>query len=91
MGDPTNTKHAAKKHVGFLTLEFENIEEQGVYVTRRGEMFRVPGEALAEGRSPILTWECNDGNLVTRITADPYAPISKCRQLAADADINVNF
>lgn len=76
---------------GFLSCRFDEIEKPGVYVNQRGDMFRVPEDALAEGRSPVLTWETSDGNLVTRISENAYSAISKCRQLAADADLPVNF
>ena len=49
------------------------------------------GAEEAEGHSPLLVWESIEGNLVSRISEDPYTPISKCRQLAADADLAVNF
>ena len=87
--DPTKT--IPKQHHGFLTLRFSEINQPGVYVTQRGDLFRVPTDALAEGRSPILVWENLEGSIVSRISEDPYAPISKCRQLAADADLAVNF
>lgn len=87
--DPTKT--VTKQHQGFLTVPFSEINQQGVYVTQRGDLFRVPPDALAEGRSPILVWENLEGSLVSRISSDPYTPISKCRQLAADADLSVNF
>jgi hypothetical protein len=74
-----------------MQAPFSEINKPGVYVTQRGDLFRVPAEALAEGHSPILTWENLDGSVVTRISEDPYTPISKCRQLAADADMPVNF
>lgn len=91
MADLAKTKATNRLHQGFLTVQFSDINFPGVYVTQRGEMFRVPGEALAEGRSPILVWESLEGSLVSRISEDPYTPISKCRQLAADADLPVNF
>jgi hypothetical protein len=89
----TEAIHTRKTRIpqGFMSCQFDEIEEPGVYVTQRGEMFRVPPEALAEGHSPLLLWESNEGRVVTRINSDPYAPISKCRQLAADADLHVNF
>jgi len=80
-----------KSNQGFLTVRFSEIQSPGVYVTQRGELFRVPREALAEGLSPILAWESVAGNIVSRISEDPYCPISKCRQLTADADLPVNF
>lgn len=76
---------------GYLSCRFDEIEKSGVYINQRGEMFRVPDDALAEGRSPLLIWETSDGNLVTRISDNAYTAISKCRQLAADADLPVNF
>ena len=70
---------------------FNDIQEPGVYVTQRGAMFRIPPDSLVEGRSPLITWESSEGNGVTRISEDPYVPISKCRQLAADSDLAVHF
>jgi len=77
--------------LGYLTCRFDEIEHPGVYVTQRGEMFRVPQDALAEGHSPLVVWETIDGNLVTRISENAYSALSKCRQLAADRDLPVNF
>jgi len=91
MPDHVKTKSPTKLNQGYLTTDFTNINCAGVYVTQRGEMFRVPCEAIAEGHSPILSWENMEGSLVTRISEDAYAPISKCRQLAANADLPVNF
>jgi len=91
MTDLGKTKSATKVLPGFLTTDFTNITSPGVYVTQRGEMFRVPNEALSEGHSPILSWENMESSVVTRISEDAYAPISKCRQLAANADLPVKF
>ncbi len=76
---------------GYLAVPFKDISVTGIYVTPRGSMFRVPPEALAENHSPLISWETNESSLVTRISEDPYAPISKCRQIAADLDLAVNF
>ena len=91
MSEHGKIKSAVKINQGFLTIDFTDIASPGVYVTQRGEMFRVPIDALAEGHSPILSWESMEGSLVTRITEEVYAPISRCRQLAANADLPVNF
>jgi len=89
MTDPTTA--STRLHQGFLTVQFPDIHLPGVYVTQKGEMFRIPREALAENRSPILAWGNLEGSLVTRLAEDPYTPISKCRQIAADADLPVSF
>lgn len=90
MPDTAKNKRKNIEH-GYVSCRFDEIEKPGVYVNQRGEMFRIPDEALAEGRSPLLAWETAEGNLVTRISEDVYTPISKCRQLAADSDMAVNF
>lgn len=91
MSDVATKKSVPHQRHGFLTVAFDEIEEPGVYVNQRGDMFRIPPDGLAEGRSPLIAWECDEGNLVTRISENPYTPISKCRQLAADADLPVRF
>ena len=89
---PANAKQKPQQiPPGFLTLRFEEIQDPGVYVTERGAMFRIPPDALAQGHSPLISWESKDSVVVTRVCEDPYAPISRARQLAADADLNVNF
>ena len=92
MTTPPNAKQTPQQiPPGFLALRFEEIQEPGVYVTERGAMFRVPPDALGQGHSPLISWESKDSVVVTRVCEDPYAPISKARQLAADADLYVNF
>jgi hypothetical protein len=86
-----NRTRTKTKSTGIVTVEFQDIEHEGVYVSQRGDMFRIPPEAIADGHSPLLQWETDDSNLVTRVSADPYTPISKCRQLAADCDLPVRF
>ena len=74
-----------------LTIEFDEIREPGVYLTQRGEMFRVPAEFLARSEFPLVDWESTESRLVTRISDDPYLPISRCRELAAGLDLTVRF
>ena len=74
-----------------VCVPFDNIQSPGAYVSQQGDLFRVPAEALAEGRSPVINWTTHNSNLVTLITDDPWAPVSKIRQLAANADMKVNF
>ncbi len=87
----TSTTQRNTQKQSFPTFPFEEIQEPGVYVTQHGEMFRIPPEALAEGHSPLITWVNESSNMVTFITNDVWTPISKIRQLAANADLKVNF
>lgn len=91
MSEAVKSKSQTHRRGGFISLPFDEIDEPGVYVNQHGEMFRVPPDSLAEGRSPLIVWETTESNLVSRISEDPYASISKCRQLAADADLPVRF
>ena len=85
------TKQKNTQQQSFPTFPFDEIQEPGVYVTQHGELFRIPPEALAEGRSPVITWLSKGSNMVTFITDDVWAPISKIRQLASNVDLKVNF
>ena len=91
MTELVKSERAQYRPSGYLAVPFKDITESGIYVTPRGNMFRVPPEALAESHSPLISWETNESSMVTRISEDPYSPISKCRQVAADLDLAVNF
>jgi hypothetical protein len=71
---------------------WNDITEPGAYVfVDTGELARVPAEALAAGHSPVITFAARRPRMVARISRDPYIPLNKARQLAADADLPVNF
>ena len=75
-----------------LTVAFEGIADAGCYISNAtGDLFRIPPDALAQGRSPLISITSRDQFLVTKICDDPWIPISKARQLAADGDLPVNF
>lgn len=71
---------------------FAEIHEPGTYVSvTTGNLFRVPEDALVSNRSPLIEIVSHSGTMVSKISDDPWLPISKARQLAADADLSVNF
>jgi hypothetical protein len=73
-------------------IPFGEIHESGTYVNiDTGSLFRIPEEALAKGRSPVMEIVSLTGPTVSKICDDPWVPISKARQLAADVDIQINF
>lgn len=74
------------------SLAFADVHTPGCYVARQtGDLFRVPAEALGEGHSPNLEIVSTPPKVVTKIADDPWVPISKARQMAADADLYVSF
>ncbi len=71
---------------------FEKITFPGCFVVNRtGDLFRVPGDALAPGHSPVMDIVSKDPWMVTKISSDPYLPLNKARSIAADMDLFVNF
>lgn len=77
---------------GTVTCEFSQIEHPGLYVEHRsGALMRVPEDALIPGRSPSIEIISNEPHVVTKISDDPFLPVTKARMIAADLDLHVEF
>lgn len=73
-------------------IPFDGINEPGCYVCNwSGHLLRVPEDSIKPGRSPLLTIRGVDTLFVTKLSGDPFVPVSKARTLAADCDVLVNF
>ena len=73
-------------------LPFESINAPGCYVCNwSGHLLRVPADGVKPGRSPVLSMAGPEQLLVTKISGDPFTPLTKARMLAADDDLTVNF
>ena len=73
-------------------VQFGALNEPGAYVCNwSGHLLRVPQESLGLGQSPLLTIRGDEPLYLTKIYNDPYVPINKARELAADCDVAVNF
>ncbi len=73
-------------------VPFESINEPGCYVCNwSGHLLRIPEDSLKPGRSPLLSMMGTEPLFVTKITDNPFVPISKARLNAADCDVAVNF
>lgn len=88
-----NSEIPASAHSGSGGTEpFDQISIPGCYVLNStGELLRVPDDALAPGRSPVLDVVSKNQWFVTRISTNPYVTLSKARSIAADMDLAVNF
>jgi hypothetical protein len=81
-----NTAHTSQ------CLPFSEINSPGCYVANGiGDLFRIPEDGVVTGRSPLIEIVSKTPRMVTKVSDDPWAPISRARQLAADADLYVNF
>jgi len=77
---------------GIMTCQFDQIESPGIYIENKtGTLFRIPDDALAPGRSPVIEVLNEEPWVVTKISDDPYMPLTKARMVAADLDLPVNF
>ena len=73
-------------------MPFESICEPGAYVCNwSGHLLRVPEDATTAGRSPLINIVGPDNLFVTKISENPYVPVTKARLLASNYDIAVNF
>jgi hypothetical protein len=83
---------ASQTERGYLTCAFDEISKPGTYVCNwSGHLLRVPPDSLKEGRSPTMEIVADEDVVVTRISENPYIPLTKARMIAADLDLDVNF
>lgn len=74
------------------TVPFSSICEPGCYVCNwSGHLVRVPEDAVAAGRSPLINIVGPEPLFVTKLSDNPYIPVTKARLLACNADCHVNF
>jgi len=74
------------------SMPFEGIHERGAYVfNRSGYLLRVPDEACRMGCAHEVSMLANEPLFVTKVSEDPFVPISKARLLAGNCDLEVNF
>ena len=90
-GTQTTTTHDSNTPV-WTKVPFDAINEPGCYICDwSGHLLRVPQDGVAPGRSPLISLVGHDPLYVTKISSNPFIPVTKARMLAADYDINVNF
>jgi hypothetical protein len=71
---------------------FESINSPGCYICNwSGHLLRVPDDAVKPGRSPLLGITAIEPLFVTKISDNPFIPVTKARMIACNLDINVNF
>lgn len=93
MTQTSNKQREAATHQGYgAQIPFESINESGCYLCNwSGHLLRVPEDGIKPGRSPLLSMTARDPLFVTKISENPFVPVSKARLLAADCDVDVNF
>ena len=56
-----------------------------------GHLIRLPEDAVMPGRSPVLEIRAREPLYVTKISDDPFVPLTKARMVASDLDRLVDF
>ena len=75
-----------------VQMPFDKINEPGTYFCNwTGHLMRIPDDAVKQGRSPVIDIVGPETMYVTKLSDDPYIPLTKARLIAADLDHAVNF
>ena len=70
----------------------DQINEPGAYVSRGGgDLIRVPVSGASCGDAELMDKHSSEPVYVTRISGDPFLPISNARIAAANLDIEISF
>ncbi len=71
---------------------FDQVNEPGCYICNwSGHLLRVPPDGVKLGRSPLLSIIGCEPVFVTKISDNPFIPLTKARLIAADWEMSVNF
>ncbi len=74
------------------TVPWDGICESGTYVCNwSGHLLRIPEDGVVSGRSPVLNIVGHEPLYVTKISNDPYIPLTKARLMASNFDLCINF
>ena len=83
-----------EKHLDNVGAQFrwDSVNEPGTYYSNwSGHMIRIPDYALKPGFSPVIEILGCKPMIITKLSGDPYLPLSKARMVAADLDLEVGF
>jgi hypothetical protein len=90
----TTTTQQTKQQEGNwgTVIPFDQINEPGCYICHwSGHLLRVPPDGITPGRSPLVNMVGYDPLYVTKVSDNPFIPVTKARMLAANFDLAVNF
>ena len=73
-------------------VPFDCIQDPGCYICNwSGHLMRVPEDGVAAGRSPLINIIGNEPLFVTKLSDNPFIPLTKAKLIASNFDCNVNF
>ena len=81
-----------KKSPSHLEVSWDDLESPGFYLSRAtGNGYRVPAEALIKGASPVIEQVSAQPSRMMKLSDNPFIPLIKARNLAANYNIEPNF
>ena len=73
-------------------VSWDEMETPGFYVSRvTGNGYRIPTEALIKGGSPVIEQVSARPTRLVKLSDNPFIPLIKARNLAANCNIKPNF
>ena len=73
-------------------VSWEDLETPGFYVSLRpGNGYRISSEALIKGASPVIEQVSAQLSRLVTVSDNPFIPLIKARNLAANCNIEPNF
>lgn len=72
-------------------IPFRAVHAPGVYLTSKGEIFRLSDGSHVELCRLLRLWGTLAGSEVTLLSADPHETTRECRRLAVSAGLPVRF
>jgi hypothetical protein len=89
METPTTERKTNPSH---LEVSWDDLETPGFYVSRAtGNGYRVPAETLIKGASPVIEQVSSQPSRLVKVSDNPFIPLIKARNLAANRNIEPNF
>ena len=74
------------------SVPFESLQEPGCYVCSwSGHLMRVPNDGVGPGRSPLINIVGTEPLFVTKLSDNPFIPVTKARLIACNLDCKVKF
>lgn len=91
MTTATNTENTTQQAMG-VRMPYDSIWQPGCYVCNwSGHLLRVPGDQMSQSWTTMPNVVGAEPLFVTRISDDPFIPLSKAKTLASNLDLPVNF
>src|SRR5215469_11067793 len=87
--DTQSTERSIPSHP---EVSWDDLETPGFYISRAtGNGYRVPAEALIKGASPVIEQVSAKPSRLVKVSDNPFIPLIKACNLAANCNVEPNF